>query len=116
MEEPDPATATNRSLQASKARRHITELCRDMYQEIEKTEKSIGRLMKVDKIKHLLKEMDSFFLLCERDRSEVFSSILRGDFGEATKFSTRLDTTCTHARALAKEIDNLLHVDEERLH
>ena len=72
--------------------------------------------MKVDKIKHLLKELDSFFLLCERDRSEVFSSILRGDFGEATKFSTRLDTTCTHARALAKEIDNLLHVDEERLH
>jgi len=72
--------------------------------------------MEVDKIKHLLKELDSFFLLCERDRSEVFSSIQRGDFGEATKFSMRLDMTCSHARALAKEIGNLLYVDKERVH
>ena len=72
--------------------------------------------MEVDKVKHLLRELDRFFLLCERDRSEVFSSILRGDLGEATRVSTRLDTACSHVRALAQEIENLLHVDKERVH
>ncbi len=71
--------------------------------------------MKVDNAKHLLRELDSFFLLCERDRSEVLSSILRGDLGEATRVSMRLDTTCSHVRALAKEIGDLLHAHKDRV-
>ena len=71
--------------------------------------------MKVVQVKHLLREMDSFLLLCERDRYEVFSSILRGDLGEAMRVSMRLDTACSHVRALAKEIGDLLQAHKERV-